>query len=85
MTTGLHTVRDVMCAKCGETLGWKYGPSYFPQQVCTPACGGLLTVVRGPQIEPTKRPRSTRRASTFSSEPCGVRTWVLAATPASWH
>lgn len=27
MTTGLHTVRDVMCAKCGETLGWKYGQS----------------------------------------------------------
>jgi len=25
MTTGLHTVRDVMCAKCGEVLGWKYG------------------------------------------------------------
>ena len=27
MTTGLHTVRDVMCSKCGETLGWKYGQS----------------------------------------------------------
>ncbi|GAA5873465.1 hypothetical protein JCM16303_001133 [Sporobolomyces ruberrimus] len=24
MTTGLHTVRDVMCGKCGEVLGWKY-------------------------------------------------------------
>jgi len=27
MTTGLHTVRDVMCDKCGTTLGWKYGQS----------------------------------------------------------
>lgn len=24
MTTGLHTVRDIRCAKCKSTLGWKY-------------------------------------------------------------
>ncbi|ELU44915.1 Yippee domain-containing protein [Rhizoctonia solani AG-1 IA] len=24
MTTGLHTVRDIYCVRCGETLGWKY-------------------------------------------------------------
>lgn len=24
MTTGNHTVRDIYCCKCGETLGWKY-------------------------------------------------------------
>jgi hypothetical protein len=27
MTTGLHTVKDIHCAKCGETLGWKYSAS----------------------------------------------------------
>ena len=27
MTTGLHTVRDITCAKCGTLLGWKYGQS----------------------------------------------------------
>ncbi|POY73525.1 hypothetical protein BMF94_3462 [Rhodotorula taiwanensis] len=32
MTTGLHTVRDVMCAKCGETLGWKYDRAYEATQ-----------------------------------------------------
>lgn len=24
MTTGLHRVRDIRCAKCGQTMGWKY-------------------------------------------------------------
>lgn len=24
MTTGLHTVRDIFCVKCGMKLGWKY-------------------------------------------------------------
>lgn len=24
MTTGLHTVRDIQCVKCGIILGWKY-------------------------------------------------------------
>lgn len=24
MTTGMHTVRDIYCAKCGEIVGWKY-------------------------------------------------------------
>lgn len=24
MTTGTHIVRDVSCAICGQTLGWKY-------------------------------------------------------------
>ncbi|GAA5863345.1 hypothetical protein JCM5296_003535 [Sporobolomyces johnsonii] len=32
MTTGLHTVRDVMCSKCGEVLGWKYDRAYEPNQ-----------------------------------------------------
>ncbi|GAA6000907.1 hypothetical protein JCM10207_004713 [Rhodosporidiobolus poonsookiae] len=32
MTTGLHTVRDVMCSKCGETLGWKYDRAYEANQ-----------------------------------------------------
>lgn len=27
MTTGLHTVRDITCSKCGALLGWKYGAS----------------------------------------------------------
>ncbi|SCZ92102.1 BZ3500_MvSof-1268-A1-R1_Chr5-3g08338 [Microbotryum saponariae] len=30
MTTGLHTVRDISCAKCGDVLGWKYGTSSLP-------------------------------------------------------
>lgn len=29
MTTGLHTVRDIHCGKCKQTLGWKY-VSYVP-------------------------------------------------------
>ena len=24
MTTGMHTVRDIYCCKCGTVLGWKY-------------------------------------------------------------
>lgn len=24
MTTGMHTVRDIYCSKCGTTVGWKY-------------------------------------------------------------
>ena len=24
MTTGMHTVRDICCERCGCTLGWKY-------------------------------------------------------------
>jgi len=28
MTTGLHTVRDIMCCKCGTVLGWKYDKAY---------------------------------------------------------
>lgn len=24
MATGLHTVRDIFCAKCGRIMGWKY-------------------------------------------------------------
>ncbi|GAA6062992.1 hypothetical protein JCM10212_004974 [Sporobolomyces blumeae] len=32
MRTGLHTVRDIMCQKCGEVLGWKYDKAYEPQQ-----------------------------------------------------
>ena len=24
MTTGLHTIKDVLCTKCGTILGWIY-------------------------------------------------------------
>lgn len=24
MTTGLHTVKDISCSKCGNLLGWRY-------------------------------------------------------------
>ncbi|TPX33404.1 hypothetical protein SmJEL517_g03688 [Synchytrium microbalum] len=24
MTTGMHTVRDIYCTKCGQLLGWRY-------------------------------------------------------------
>lgn len=32
MTTGMHTVRDVMCAKCEATLGWKYERAFEQSQ-----------------------------------------------------
>ncbi|KAH9812356.1 Yippee/Mis18 [Melampsora americana] len=32
MTTGLHTVRDIYCGKCGTTIGWKYDKAYEPTQ-----------------------------------------------------
>ncbi|KAH9459735.1 hypothetical protein MJO29_003585 [Puccinia striiformis f. sp. tritici] len=32
MTTGLHTVRDIFCSKCGITLGWKYDRAYETNQ-----------------------------------------------------
>ncbi|OJT15988.1 Protein yippee-like [Trametes pubescens] len=32
MTTGNHTVRDIYCVKCGQTLGWKYDYAYEPSQ-----------------------------------------------------
>ncbi|KAL8291933.1 hypothetical protein RQP46_002191 [Phenoliferia psychrophenolica] len=32
MTTGLHTVRDISCSKCGEVLGWKYDKAYEASQ-----------------------------------------------------
>eukprot|EP00128_Syssomonas_multiformis_P006998 Colp12_sorted_trinity150504_noHs@27318 len=32
MTTGLHTVTDVYCNKCGTTLGWKYEKAYEESQ-----------------------------------------------------
>ncbi|KDE02804.1 hypothetical protein MVLG_06663 [Microbotryum lychnidis-dioicae p1A1 Lamole] len=32
MTTGLHTVRDISCAKCGDVLGWKYDKAYDASQ-----------------------------------------------------
>ncbi|EFP88595.1 hypothetical protein PGT21_036684 [Puccinia graminis f. sp. tritici] len=32
MTTGLHTVRDIFCAKCGTTMGWKYERAYDQNQ-----------------------------------------------------
>ncbi|KAH9937460.1 Yippee/Mis18 [Fomitopsis serialis] len=32
MTTGNHTVRDIYCCKCGQTLGWKYDRAYESSQ-----------------------------------------------------
>ncbi|OAV90222.1 hypothetical protein PTTG_00711 [Puccinia triticina 1-1 BBBD Race 1] len=32
MTTGLHTVRDIFCSKCGTTMGWKYERAYDQNQ-----------------------------------------------------
>ncbi|MBW0519776.1 hypothetical protein O181_059491 [Austropuccinia psidii MF-1] len=32
MTTGLHTVKDIYCSKCGTTLGWKYERAYEQSQ-----------------------------------------------------
>ncbi|KAF5337363.1 hypothetical protein D9611_003178 [Ephemerocybe angulata] len=32
MTTGQHTVRDIYCCKCGDTLGWKYEVAQEPSQ-----------------------------------------------------
>ena len=28
MTTGKHTVRDILCRQCNETVGWKYDKAY---------------------------------------------------------
>ncbi|KAI9496285.1 Yippee/Mis18 [Zychaea mexicana] len=28
MTTGLHTIKDVLCSKCKTTLGWIYVKAY---------------------------------------------------------
>ncbi|CAD6576984.1 MAG: hypothetical protein CYPHOPRED_000141 [Cyphobasidiales sp. Tagirdzhanova-0007] len=32
MTTGLHRVRDIRCAKCGQVMGWKYERAYEQAQ-----------------------------------------------------
>jgi len=32
MTTGLHTVRDIQCIKCGTIIGWKYDRAYEESQ-----------------------------------------------------
>ncbi|KZT52751.1 yippee-like protein [Calocera cornea HHB12733] len=32
MTTGLHTVRDIFCVKCNQTLGWKYDKAFEQSQ-----------------------------------------------------
>jgi Yippee zinc-binding/DNA-binding /Mis18, centromere assembly len=28
MTTGRHTVRDIKCRQCKETVGWKYDKAF---------------------------------------------------------
>ena len=28
MTTGLHTVRDIICIHCSNVLGWKYEKAF---------------------------------------------------------
>lgn len=72
MTTGNHTVRDIYCCKCGQTLGWKYvSPSrllvsHAPSlrdRSADQRCVFLLSI----RTTRTSRHRSTRRASTFSS------------------
>lgn len=49
MTTGLHTVRDIYCHKCGVTVGWKYVESpcsgaacKFPNSLSMRAAGPSL-------------------------------------------
>jgi len=32
LLTGLHTVADVFCSDCGESLGWKYIKAYEASQ-----------------------------------------------------
>ncbi|KAL2893319.1 hypothetical protein RDABS01_009228 [Bienertia sinuspersici] len=32
LLTGLHTVADVFCSDCGDTLGWKYLKAYETSQ-----------------------------------------------------
>ncbi|KAI9855720.1 MAG: hypothetical protein M1824_005879 [Vezdaea acicularis] len=32
MTTGKHTVRDIHCRQCKETVGWKYDKAYEPSE-----------------------------------------------------
>lgn len=61
MTTGNHTVRDIYCCKCGQTLGWKYVRRLLLHQPLSKAYD------RGGRTEPTSSPRSIRRASSFSN------------------
>ncbi|PWN98430.1 yippee-like protein [Tilletiopsis washingtonensis] len=32
MTTGMHTVRDICCERCGCTLGWKYDKAFVTSE-----------------------------------------------------
>nr|GMD57642.1 protein yippee-like [Ipomoea batatas] len=32
MTTGLHTVADIFCVRCGSIVGWKYETAYEKDQ-----------------------------------------------------
>jgi len=32
MTTGLHVVKDIVCAHCQAVVGWKYEKAYEPSQ-----------------------------------------------------
>ncbi|XP_078445202.1 protein yippee-like [Wolffia australiana] len=32
MTTGMHTVADIFCVRCGSILGWKYETSHVVNQ-----------------------------------------------------
>ena len=72
MTTGLHTVRDIMCAKCGEVLGWKYG-ALRPSPPRATSRQRLIPPRSRPQTRRTRPTRSTRRASTSSRRPSSVR------------
>ena len=72
MTTGLHTVRDIMCAKCGEVLGWKYG-ALRPSPPRATSRQRLTPPRSRPQTRRTRPTRSTRRASTSSRRPSSVR------------
>ena len=32
MTTGLHTVKDIFCVRCGKVIGWKYEKAFEESQ-----------------------------------------------------
>jgi hypothetical protein len=63
MTTGLHTVRDVMCAKCGEVLGWKYGKNFSPPPLRSSANSYLC---RRRQIKLMNLVRSIKKVNLYS-------------------
>ncbi|KAL9135039.1 MAG: hypothetical protein Q9175_003778 [Cornicularia normoerica] len=77
MTTGRHTVRDIMCRQCKETVGWKYDKAYEPSEkykegkfileaelLCTSSVERLLgpDLDRGVLVEELGKARGTGKA-----------------------